>query len=59
MKVNLALSKSLIEKDYYLVLNENYYIRIDKVIYDKVKRFMQLGNLPRDSKGRFIKRKTS
>ena len=59
MKVNLGLSKSLIEKDYYLVLNENYYIRINKVTYNKVKRFMQLENLPRDSKGRFIKRKTS
>lgn len=59
MKVNLALSKSLNEKLYYLVLNGNYYISINRITFDKIKRFMQLEKLPRDSKGRFIKRKTS
>lgn len=42
MKVDLALSKSLLEEGYHLVINDEYYICIDKEKWFDLAKYLKI-----------------
>ena len=42
MKVDLALSKSLFEEGYYVVINDEYYICIDKEKWFDLAKYLKI-----------------
>ena len=41
MKMDVAVAKMMISKKYYLVLNDEFYIKISRSMYYEVKKYMK------------------